>query len=250
MMWNWNTRPGTGTDPLISKANLLLWQKAHHPGLQITEVSKVASKILLIFAASETAGINQGSLSKTTQAGVACLLKCFPALFMTASAATVALLQHQLPTFLFMALSMEKILLFARWNVSTELMVFGSKFLLGLCLMLFGSSAVCPSAPSLLRLLWVLRCSFYSSCYFLLSSKAFCWAGAWLIWAYKHVFRCKDLKDISIPPNTWAFSSSFSAACVICFERAFCGALHLSFESFVTGLVSPVREQTWFRLKQ
>lgn len=114
---------------------------------RLLRFSKVANKMLLISAASKTAGISRGSLSETTQAGMACLLKCFPALFMTASVATAALLlQHQSPTFLFLALNMEKILLFARWNVFTELRVFGSKFLLGLCLMLLGSSAVCPSA--------------------------------------------------------------------------------------------------------
>lgn len=71
--------------------------------------------MLVIFAVGETAGISRGWLAEPTQAGMTCPLERFPVLFMTASVATAALLlQHRLPTFLVLALSTEKILLFAR----------------------------------------------------------------------------------------------------------------------------------------
>lgn len=71
--------------------------------------------MLVIFAVGETAGISWGWLAEPTQAGMTCSLERFPVLFMTASVATAALLlQHRLPTFLFLALSTEKILPFAR----------------------------------------------------------------------------------------------------------------------------------------
>lgn len=111
--------------------------------------SEVASKTLLIFAVGETAGIRQGWLSEPTQAGMTCPLECFPVLFMTAPMATATLSFSSIGCQLsfFLALSKEKILLFARWSVFTELRVFGTKFWLWLCLMLLWSSAVCPSAP-------------------------------------------------------------------------------------------------------
>lgn len=116
---------------------------------RLLRFSKVASKILLIFAASETAGINRGSLSETTQEG-------WPASW---NASRRYLWQPPWPRRLSFSSTSCQLPLFWHlvWSKFCFLpggtysqnwgRVFGIKFLLGLCLMLLGSNAVCPSAP-------------------------------------------------------------------------------------------------------
>lgn len=159
--------------------------------------SKVASKTLLIFAVGETAGISQGCLSPPRQGWPAPWNASWRYLWQPPWPRLLSFSSIGCQLSFFLLLSKEKIPPFARWNVFTELREFGGKFWLWLCLMLLWPSAV--------SLRWVLGCSFYSSCHSLLSSEAFCW----LIWEYKHVFRCKDLKNISVLPNVWTLPRFF-----------------------------------------